>query len=135
MKREYYHNVKCSFPGCGEWGHYRAYTRREYMDICKCYSTWTCVRHSRPNEVLSASNSVVKKVEIIVALQHGKFWAAEDTLKAGSGLQYGPGFKAFADDFPVGTKLIVTARIEIPAQKIAESGHTVAQQPQECNAG
>lgn len=32
------------------------------------------------------------------------------------GLVYGDGYKALADDFPPGTRLIVTARIELPQQ-------------------
>lgn len=41
------------------------------------------------------------------------FWIASDE-KSGSGLTFGPGFKAFAKDFPEGTRLVITARIEAP---------------------
>lgn len=38
----------------------------------------------------------------------GLFW--DD----GSGFTHGTGYKAYADDFPPGTRLIITARIELP---------------------
>lgn len=34
----------------------------------------------------------------------------------GMSFVYGPGFNAMAGDFPAGTKLIITARIELPAE-------------------
>jgi hypothetical protein len=114
MKRQYYHNVKCSYEGCTEYGHYSADSRREYIELCKRYSTWACVRHRCPKEVLSESNSLLESSQTVVVLPSGKYWTTDATSKPGSGFQYGPGFKAFADDFPVGTKLIITARIELP---------------------
>ena len=41
----------------------------------------------------------------------GLFWDKRQ------GFTYGPGFKAYASDFPPGTKLIVTARIELPSEE------------------
>ncbi|AYD83936.1 hypothetical protein SEA_GETALONG_76 [Gordonia phage Getalong] len=38
---------------------------------------------------------------------YGKFWARH-------GFVTGPGFKAWADDFPAGTTLIVTAEVVLP---------------------
>jgi hypothetical protein len=41
------------------------------------------------------------------------FWYSPDRRGA-SGFSYGPGFKAFAKDFPEGTQLIVTTRVITP---------------------
>lgn len=41
----------------------------------------------------------------------GLFWMGEGYS---SGRISGPGFKAWADDFPEGTRLTITARIEVP---------------------
>lgn len=45
----------------------------------------------------------------------GLFWLPEGGAH-GSGFTHGPGFKAHADDFPEGTRLTVTTRIEIPEE-------------------
>jgi len=45
----------------------------------------------------------------------GYFWGPEGTPdKAHHGIESGPGFQATADNFPPGTKLIVTARVVLP---------------------
>lgn len=73
---------------------------------------WYCTRHTRPEEVLTESNAVREHVLEVYEMSYGKFWRAAGTDQSGSGFTYGPGFKAFADDFATGTRLIVTARIE-----------------------
>jgi hypothetical protein len=45
----------------------------------------------------------------------GLYWLEEGTERGGSGLLHGPGFIATATEFPEGTRLIVTAQIEMPA--------------------
>lgn len=43
---------------------------------------------------------------------YGKFWH-DGTRKAG-GFVHGPGFKAWAEDHPVGTRLTITASLDVP---------------------
>lgn len=43
----------------------------------------------------------------------GLFWIGEGE-SSGSGFTFGPGFKAFATDFPEGTQLRITAEVVIP---------------------
>jgi hypothetical protein len=45
----------------------------------------------------------------------GLYWIREGAA-AGDGHVFGPGFNARASDFPEGTRLIVTAQIEMPAE-------------------
>jgi hypothetical protein len=62
-------------------------------------------------------------VGVLVATDTGiqghLFWFPEGGPRTGSGFQHGPGFRAFANDFPVGTRLIVTARLELPCPTAA----------------
>jgi hypothetical protein len=59
-------------------------------------------------EVLAADNDATEKVLV------SKRGAGGNMYWDRSGFVYGPGFKAFADDFPEGTQLVVTARIVMP---------------------
>jgi hypothetical protein len=97
---------------------------RDRAEHVKKYGTaWSCTRHDKPNEVLSTANPVTERVLIASTSPyesvHGTrtlpdlFWFGAGPL-TGSGLCTGPGFKAFASDFPEGTRLIITARIEPP---------------------
>lgn len=124
-RREYVSRFPCAEPGCTERSYYVADTRREqqktYADQQK--RPWRCIRHTAKSEVLSPDN--LERVTVMTAdrlrqspdrrrpdeeppFLDGLFWGG------GSGFQHGPGFKAWAKDFPPGTRLIVTARIELP---------------------
>ncbi|MDX2649286.1 hypothetical protein PV341_38125 [Streptomyces sp. PA03-1a] len=48
----------------------------------------------------------------------GRFWGPPGTIGA-QGIAVGTGFQALADDFPPGTRMVVTARIELPEQSEA----------------
>lgn len=45
----------------------------------------------------------------------GRFWGPPGDVGT-QGIAVGPGFQALADDFPPGTRLVVTARVELPEQ-------------------
>lgn len=128
-RREYTIRLACTFEGCKERSFTTATTRREETEIRQQYqrSPYRCVRHTNPDEVLSADNlerTTTVTAEKVVAphlrgidlpgeVRHldGLFWDKRQ------GFTYGPGFKAYASDFPPGTKLIVTARIELPSEE------------------
>lgn len=105
---------------------------------------YRCYRHSKPDEVLSADNPKTEVVLIASRVRsHGyeRDVAQYEALKAGgerylgrppeefidglywlenggghgSGLTHGDGYRAIARDFPEGTRLIVSARIEYPS--------------------
>jgi hypothetical protein len=130
-RREYTFTKRCTHEGgCPEAGFYAYDTRREQGEAMVRYRKegWLCSRHSRPDEVLSIESPVVEAVLESYETDFGtdpssrtykrhRFWTTPERVaekKGGNGFSYGPGFKAFAKDFPVGTRLTVTARVELP---------------------
>lgn len=113
----------CAQEGCQERSHFSYPTLREQREghaFRKDLPPWKCSRHNRPEQVLTPENR--ERTQVCVA-EFGKgkyiedklFWTgdgADGTLT--SGFTFGPGFKAYAEDFPPGTRLVITARIEIP---------------------
>ena len=128
-RREYTIRRKCTHNGCKEWTFTTATTRREEAEIRLRHSKspYLCVRHTEPDEVLSADNlertTTVTAGKVVARPLPGIDLPGEvrylDGLSwsSGSGFTYGLGFKAYASDFPPGTKLIVTARIELPSEE------------------
>lgn len=94
----------CTEPGCKEFGLYTDLTREAYNRLAR--QPWACVRHTRPDENLSLTN---RKRETVYENRQidglGLFW------NGSSGFMHGPGFKAFAEDFPAGAKIRVTAEV------------------------
>lgn len=104
--------VVCSYEGCKEVAHYNYDTRKDMVAASKFRDAWTCSRHSAPDEVLSIGNPVLSKTMVA---EKSKYPNLDSLFWAGSwGFTHGPGFKAWADDFPEGTKLVVTAQIVLP---------------------
>lgn len=110
MKRQYRTSVKCAHEGCMEMGYYTYDTRREYMDGVKWRQRhpYRCIRHRSINEVLSMELTEREKTLVVEENPSGRYW------NGSRGFVHGDGYKAFAEDFPVGTKLIVTAKIILP---------------------
>lgn len=108
--------VRCTYPNCKATGHREYSSLREYHADTDDREKWRCVRHTEPNEVLSSEHRT-RTVEMTSQTVSGcgatLFWKATDQ-RASSGFEYGPGFKAYAEDFPAGTRLIVTATILLP---------------------
>lgn len=143
-RRIYRSRHACAEQGCREVGHYEHETRREQDESDRYYrdKPWRCTRHTKPDEVLSQDSPLRESVlvaskvrnqwyerelaEYERAVERGSLYASEPNEfipglfwsgpGSGSGFQYGPGFKAFAKDFPEGTRLVITARIELPEQ-------------------
>lgn len=116
----YITTLVCDEKGCNERAHYSYRTLAEQRDgqhFRKGMKPWKCSRHNRPEQVLTPSNR--ERTHVAVA-EFGKgeyikdklFWTGEGDLT--SGFTFGPGFKAYAEDFPPGTRLVITARIEMP---------------------
>ncbi|MEV6854772.1 hypothetical protein AB0M89_13295 [Streptomyces microflavus] len=123
MARRRTYTRTCATAECRETS-FIEYTARRDLDGVS--TTWKCHRHSKPNEILSATNP---ETEATLTLHPsytdgylrtdppkliGHFWGPEDADKGHHGIVSGPGFRAIASDFPPGTRLIVTARIELP---------------------
>lgn len=111
---KYSTRVKCGYDGCAELAFFEADTRKEQSSQYERYGNgkWRCVRHSQPADVLGLNNRSRTVEMTIFDEPHGRYWGV---AKAGSGFVYGPGFKAFAEDFPPGTQLRVTAEVILPA--------------------
>lgn len=104
----------CGHAGCTEFARYEADNRKHYIDLSNRYGNgqWLCVRHSRPNEVLSQTDTKVVNEMKVIESRGALYWGKET---ASSGFAHGPGFKAFAGDFPEGTVLRITAEIITPS--------------------
>jgi hypothetical protein len=118
-RRVYTINLQCAEPGCREWSFAEAETIREEREIRARYAKnpYRCFRHTKTNEVLSADNPETTKTLVVEEKFYTDYRGNEKLLGlyfGHSGIEHGPGFRAIAKDFPPGTKLIVTARIEMP---------------------
>jgi hypothetical protein len=141
-RREYNGNWPCAENGCRERARYVYDTRRDFDEAARRYAKdpYLCVRHSKTGEVLGVGNLVVRAETVASRVPYGgyerrladyeqavargsEFARKPDEFLPGlfwtgaglkSGFTHGPGFKAFADDFPEGTKLVITAEIVLP---------------------
>ena len=112
-RRRWPFRYECTHPGCKEMAHHEFATMADLKQQLKWVpkETWKCTRHTRPSELLSAENKVLVTELTNYQEPHGKFWG---TTRAQTGYMSGPGFKAFAEDFPPGTKIRVTAELILP---------------------
>lgn len=112
-RRGYDTAVRCTHPGCTENARYHFDTRDDMDRHFKREprERHKCIRHARPEEVLSPTNRVRVDEMTNFATDNGKFWGRERPF---SGFMSGPGFKAYADDFPPGTIIRVTAELILP---------------------
>lgn len=118
-RREHLSNWPCGEPSCKERGLYRYDTKRELQEAAARYAKepWRCSRHTQADEVLTFAQPrrEVTMVASKVGSLPGLFWREDGGKgRAGSGFRFGPGFKAWATDFPEGTQLIVTAEVVLP---------------------
>jgi hypothetical protein len=106
---------ECGHPGCREVAHFNVYGREDERRLYRDNGNgkYRCIRHTRMDEVLTNERRKIiremaseAKVEGSPKLYWGNF-----------GMAHGPGFKAFADDFPAGTVIRVTAEIILPEAK------------------
>lgn len=115
------HRPKCAHNGCGERAFFEFDRVADYERHVRTQREWRCTRHTQPDSVLAASNP--ERAVTLTASRvpsrwgdgyiDGLFWL-EPEATSGSGFTYGPGFKAYANDFPEGTQLTVTATVELP---------------------
>lgn len=108
-RRDFSYIARCAHDGCTETTTYRYSTRRDMMASheVKNGDGWRCIRHSKPEEVLSLTNTKTVAVLRNEEKTYGKFFGD-------SGFVYGPGFKVWSSDLPVGAMIMVTAEIILP---------------------
>lgn len=120
------HRVTCAEHGCREGAFYEYDRVSDMRDHLRrlAKNPWKCTRHTNPGGVLSPDNLEVSTTVTATPgtgnIADRLFWSDGDRI--GSGFTFGPGFKAFASDFPEGTRLTVTARVELPAPVADPSG-------------
>lgn len=119
-RRKYTLRWSCAEEGCREFDFSEVSYKADYIDAQRRQraNPWKCLRHDHPEAVLSPTNR-----ERTFVITSGKserhphldnlFWDRPFT----TGFTSGPGFKAYADDFPEGTKIIVTTRVELPEER------------------
>lgn len=110
----------CTVEGCRERVHYSYANLSEQREATRLRrgEKFLCSRHRKPEEVLAPDNLTREIVHESkwgegTYIQDKLFWAI-DGGKPSNGFLFGPGFKAYAADFPLGTKVIVTARVVLP---------------------
>lgn len=110
----------CSDSNCMETRYFEYSSRKAYNEGYKRHKgTWKCSRHYEPEKVLSIDNPTTR-TEIVAAKSdrypdlEGLFWHGGGLT---SGYTCGVGWKAFADDFPPGTKIIVEATLVLPQEE------------------
>lgn len=125
MPRRRTHRQTCTHTGCHAYRDIEYTARRDLDTISR---TWKCTKHDKPDEYLTPDN---QEQTVILELHPkyrtgydgkptllGNYWGPEgEPGKAHHGVESGPGFWADAKNFPPGTRLLVTARIELPAEQ------------------
>ena len=110
-RREWPLRFVCGHEGCNETANYRYETKRDMMESfeLKHYShgRWKCVRHTRPNEVLSPENMATVAELVVEQKPQGRYFGS-------AGFVSGPGFKVFAADLPEGSKVVISATLVLP---------------------
>lgn len=116
-RQEYRSAFRCAEPDCREVqflvhdtlrDEKAAYARQQRRPF-------RCSRHADPARNLRPGNESTRHVVVATRLPSGLYWVPEGA-DTGGGYTFGPGFNAHASDFPEGTRLVVTAQIEMPEQ-------------------
>ena len=102
-------------------------SQREVAEILSMASwkNWKCTRHAQPDKLLTldhpAVSAVLVNTKVMTTDMRGepKFlqmsWRAEGDT-SGSGYSHSAAHNAYAEDFPEGTRLVITAYVETPEQ-------------------
>lgn len=120
--------IGCADPGCRESVTYRHETRADEAASVKSQREhpWKCARHLRPDQVLGPGREVIAGVMTVIARPSARSWETPRIWEAPGWLFrsdsiHGPGFRAFAADWPEGTRLEITARI-LPPEEADDAG-------------
>lgn len=101
--------LRCAEPGCREYTFYEYANKRERDEAADRNRVWRCVRHSMPDRVLTMER---RRVEWTsgenVELSHGRYWGGKSGLIANEAVY------AAAREFPVGTRIRITAEVILP---------------------
>lgn len=111
-RRGYRNTLHCSHPGCAETSSTVYDTRKDEARGYEYRRTWKCIQHMAGEAHMTPANARRELTLTVYEEPFGKFWAPIQ-----NGFAHGPGFQAFAKDFPVGATLVVTATLAMPEEK------------------
>jgi hypothetical protein len=123
---DYRQTIRCAGAGCKETITYHHQTRRDEAASVKSQQAipWKCSRHLWPDKVLGTVRGTITTVMTVHRRPDARSWETP-LIWAAPGWPFrsdsisGPGFQAFAGDFPEGTRLEVTARI-LPPEEVTQ---------------
>lgn len=129
MRHQREYHLSCTHPGCLE--------RSRHLTTYE--SDWKCPRHQKPHERLSTTNlSTTAEWELrewwsqvgFDQVRMGSRWHRDGDVKSSFEAPHSPGFHAEGDDFPPGTRLIVTTHVILPeaAPTLAEALATMTRE-------
>lgn len=108
-------SVKCGADGCNEHRHYEADNKKEASRLYTKYGNgrYRCARHTNEEQVMGINN--IQRETVLTAEESKKYPELKELFWGGSqGFISGPGFKAYSNDMPKGTKIIITAKLVLP---------------------
>lgn len=114
-RRGYTRTRRCAEEGCREVSFINYEYKRDYADAVRReagQSPWKCLKHDKPDVVMSPRNRERTGVLLCEQRDYGRYWQEEG--RSGTGYVYGAGFRAWAEDFPPGTELIITVQAILP---------------------
>jgi hypothetical protein len=111
MTRHGTYRAVCGHEGCTEYTFWDVIDQQHRISLDQHFGAgkYRCVRHSQPDQVLSAESRILTHEITSRQEPSGRYFGH-------SGFVSGPGFKVFAEDFPPGTTLRVTAEIVLPSE-------------------
>lgn len=122
-RRQYRSRFECAEPGCSEYESYTHDFRRDEISMrdLRRQFPFRCVKHREPGRYMKPGNEATRHVLVATAsvepLPGRKphlTWHPEGK-SSGSSIASGDGYYADANEFPEGTRLVVTAQIEMAA--------------------
>ena len=117
-RRSVYIRIPCAHEGCKETSRWcfdsrTAYLRSfEFKHYGQGNKPYYCCKHNPKHTLLSPEVRKSEWISPTSAPHEG--CAATDRFFGGCGIVHGPGFWADAEDFPIGTRIKVTAEVILP---------------------
>lgn len=110
------HREVCQHPGCHESQHYEFSSQRELQSWLRKRPPFFCIRHNPNGHNLqpdSPERTVTEVLTVEAVGDLGHFFRRPDAAEVAGGFKYGNDWNAFAADFPIGTKIVVTTQIQV----------------------
>lgn len=123
------HTITCHTDGCRKTTSFAYDSQREAKELLRThyYTTWKCPRHSNPERYLTQDNPANQVVLVATdgyytnykgeEKRTGRYWYPQGaTTGSGNAVEFSAAHYADAENFPPGTRLVITAYTETPEQ-------------------